>query len=110
MHSYLNTNAPQLIVNHCPHEMSIKVLGMFALKSVVQSVDFGGSFLFLALESVVQSVDFGGSFLFLAWFITLNREFQLCTFALKSVVQSVDFGGSFLFLARFIALNREFQL
>ena len=48
---------PQLIVNHCLHEMSIQILGMLPLKSAVHSDD----------------VDFGGSLLFLARFIALNR-------------------------------------
>ena len=38
----------QLIVNHCLHGMPSKVLGVLALKSIVQSVDSSGRFLFLA--------------------------------------------------------------
>ena len=49
-HCCLNSNAfiPQHQCIDLPQLIVIKVLGMLPLKSAVQSVDFGGSFLFLA--------------------------------------------------------------
>ena len=42
------TGLPRLIVNHCFHEMPIKVLGMLPLESTIQSVDCNGGFIFFS--------------------------------------------------------------